>query len=160
MKRSVTFFVQGGRAEAEPLCPEPRVSELPPEFGVAKQFWEIDQAKAIAAIQKYLKCSFEPENIAADLTTLLVNPRQIDTSNVELLWVDYSGDTFPVVAAEATFEMKFIEGMAEESFQKWEESNDEIIHGFTFYWDLHDQEVAEYFFLWSNSGSATGINFE
>jgi len=160
MKRAVTFFVQGGRAEAEPLRPEPSVSELPPEFAIAKQFWETDPSKAMAAIQKYLKCSFEPTNIQADLSTALINPRQMDTSKVEMLWIDYSGDTFPLVSAEATFEMEFIEGITEESFRKWEDSNDEIIHGFTFYWDLHDQEVAEYFFLWSNSGSATGIDFE
>jgi hypothetical protein len=159
VKKTVSFFVKAGVAESEPLSPEPKVEGLPPEFAVAKKLWKVDQIQAARAIKKYLKCSFEPSNIYSDLSQLLVDPKQIDTSKVDLLWVDYSSDTLPVVSAEAYFEMDFVDGVTAGVVQAWEEQNDELINGFTFYWDLHKEAVGEYFFLWSNSGSSMDIKF-
>lgn len=159
MKKTVSFFVKAGVAESEPSSPEPRVEELPPEFTIAKKLWKVDQIQAATAIKKYLKCSFEPSNIYSDLSQILVDPKQMDTSKVQLLWVDYSSDTLPVVTAEANFVMDFVEGVTADVVQRWEEKNDGLINGFTFYWDLHKEVVGEYFFLWSNSGSSMDIEF-
>jgi hypothetical protein len=152
MKKTVKFFVKLGTTDAEPFEVLPNVSELPPGFTAAKACAGADQKKAIAAIKKFLKCSFEPSNIEADLKEVMTNPVQMEAKKVELLWIDYTSDTLPVVSAEATFEMDFVEGLTAEALEEWQQENDSLDNGFGFYWDLHQEKVGKYFILWTNSG--------
>ena len=158
MKKLVQFYVCAGLAEAEPFEVEPKVSELPTEFAFAKQHWETHQDIAIGAIHKFLKCSFDPSNVFADLSEVVLNPAQMEAVEVDLLWVDYSNDTLPVVTAEATFEMSFVEGLTAEALDKWQVKHDSLDNGFSFYWDLHKEKVGKYFFLWTNSVCSVEVN--
>lgn len=117
-------------------CIDPPLSSLPPEFATAKVLCEQHDSAAFEVVNKYLICSFVPDNISGNLSEILVVNGQVDSSNVRILGLSFKDSNLPAVRAIAEFELQTAGNLSHERLEKWEDENEWLDNGISFYWDL------------------------
>ncbi len=117
-------------------CIDPPSSALPPEFAIAKTLSEQHDPAAFAVVNKFLICSFVPDNISGDLSEILVVKGQVESSDVRIIGLSYKDRNLPAVRAIAEFEFQTAGKLTHEKLEKWEDENEWLDNGISFYWDL------------------------
>ena len=115
---------------------DPPASSLPPEFATAKMLCEQHNSAAFELVNKYLICSFVPDNITGDLSKILVVNGQVDSSNVQIIGLSFKHRNLPAVRAVAEFELQTAGNLSQEKLEKWEDENEWLDNRISFYWDL------------------------
>ena len=124
-------------------CPtETPISELPEVFHKAKAAWDSKNAanltKSCAALSEFLRCSFTAENLFGDLEELFIIDDDIYAEKVAIEAIDYSGDSLPTVKAIASFSMDSNGKISAKKVDDWQEENEMLDSGVTFYWEIPD----------------------
>jgi len=130
------------------------ISSLPPEFQIAKQLCEKHDPAAFAIVRKFLGCSFNSSNIVGNLAEILNISEQVESGDVQIYGLDFKSSNLPAVRATATFDFQVVGDLTQQRLDLWEEQNEWLDNGISFYWNLPDQDDAFDPFFYSHQGSS------
>ena len=89
-------------------------------------------------MSEFLRCSFTAENLFGDLEELFIIDDDIYAEKVAIEAIDYSGDSLPTVKAIASFSMDSNGKISAKKVDAWQEENEMLDSGVTFYWEIPD----------------------
>ena len=128
------------------------MASLPPEFQIAKQLCEKHDPAAFEIVRKFLGCSFSPSNIVGNLAEILNISDQVESSDVQIHGLSYKGRNLPAVRATATFDFQVVGDPTQQRVDLWEEQNEWLDNGISFYWNLPGLDDAFDPFFYAHQG--------
>lgn len=153
MKTRFVADIKWGRCDENPV-----LSDLPKDFLRARELIEKKDEQGLRLLENYLKCSFNPSNINADLSEIFIRPHQLEAEGVEIFGADLVGEVIPTVRATGVFEIETVPRLTAEAVDDWESRNEWLDNGVTFYWDLKNGAKGDLYFLWEHEGSSFRID--
>lgn len=120
------------------------INQLPPQFVEAKRLGVSDDPKDIETacnlVAPFVKCSFVTDNVDGDLSEILTIEDEIYADEVILSGVDFSESDLPSIKAHGFFLVESVGKFSKSKFTRWQEDNDMLDNGITFYWDFGNPE--------------------
>jgi hypothetical protein len=134
---------------------QPKEKDLPREFAEARKIWntksESGMGEAIALLEKYVGALFIPSNIT-NWEEIFEDPEgngcpEYGAIKVKVVGLDFSRGPIPLCKAEAWFDVPVTALAREIDIQQWQEENDYIHSGLSFFWILPPNEATDDFDL-------------
>lgn len=98
-------------------------SELPGEFTEAKKLWEskdpANLQNAASLLAGFLRCTFIPSNLFADVDDILVIDDDVNADKVEITGLDFSSSSLPSVKAVSEFSFEANGELSQDKLDAW-----------------------------------------
>ena len=125
-----------GRQEDEALD---KLAESLPSQQVAERrtarLKQLDVACNLVA--SFVTCSFNTENLDADVSAILQVPEQTNAQNVDVFGLDFSSGELPAIRANARFQFRPARTLSTKIITEWEERNGVLlVSGISFSWNI------------------------
>lgn len=125
------------------------------EYETRNTEYDKQLSRACDLISPFVSCSFNPENMGRDISGILNIHDQINSKDIKVFGLHYSGGIFPIIRAEAIFSLPAVRVLTEDIVNEWEEDNDALLAiGVCFSWDIPN--VDEWFLMYEESA---GMDF-
>ena len=130
------------------------MSSLPHEFKIAKDLWVKNDSAAFEIVRKFLSCLFVPSNVVGNLAEILNISDQVECSDLQIYGLDFKGSNLPAIRASATFDLQVVGDLTQQRLNLWEEQNEWLDNGISFYWNLPGLDDTFDPFFYSHQGSS------